>query len=318
MSTHRDAVLKSVHFDGPDYIPMTFGINRACWDWYKVDELKELMAEHRFLFPDFDPDFDPAKLEYGLNQRADRPYKDPWGCIWETAISGITGSVHGHPLESWDNFDVYEPPDPDSTDGTFPVDWDRSASSVRKNRENGSLVQMGLPHGHTFLRLLDIRGYQNLLFDMADGTDNVKRLIGMVSDFNLEIVGRALALEPDIMGYAEDLGMQVGPMISPDLFREYIKPVYKRLMEPARDRGVLVHMHSDGDIRTLAGDLIEGDRAGHSRVQRSDRAAHRQVDPKVAPLAHQPPHTIALAAHDQRQRSPQVARPQILRLRLVL
>jgi uroporphyrinogen-III decarboxylase len=62
----------------------------------------------------------------------------------------------------------------------------------------------------------------------------------------------------DMIGYAEDLGMQNGPMISPELFVRYIKPVYQRLMKPARDAGCIVHMHSDGDIRALAGDLIDG------------------------------------------------------------
>jgi uroporphyrinogen-III decarboxylase len=47
-------------------------------------------------------------------------------------------------------------------------------------------------------------------------------------------------------------------MVSPRHFRTYIKPVYQRLMKPARDRDVIVHMHSDGDIRTLAADLIDG------------------------------------------------------------
>jgi len=30
------------------------------------------------------------------------------------------------------------------------------------------------------------------------------------------------------------------------------------LMQPARERGVIVHMHSDGDVRTLVCDLIAG------------------------------------------------------------
>ncbi|MEI6578050.1 MAG: uroporphyrinogen decarboxylase family protein, partial [Eubacteriales bacterium] len=62
----------------------------------------------------------------------------------------------------------------------------------------------------------------------------------------------------DMIGYPEDLGMQVGPMISPELLRKYLKPSYQRLMKPARDNGILVHMHSDGDIRTLADDLVDG------------------------------------------------------------
>jgi uroporphyrinogen decarboxylase len=60
------------------------------------------------------------------------------------------------------------------------------------------------------------------------------------------------------MGYAEDLGMQVGPMLSPEHLRKYIKPSYQRLMAPAREAGCIVHMHSDGDIRTLVDDLIDG------------------------------------------------------------
>jgi hypothetical protein len=59
------------------------------------------------------------------------------------------------------------------------------------------------------------------------------------------------------MCYAEDLGMQVGPMIPPELFRRYIKPSYTRLMNPAYDAGIPIHMHSDGDIRSLADDLID-------------------------------------------------------------
>jgi len=57
------------------------------------------------------------------------------------------------------------------------------------------------------------------------------------------------------MRYPEDLGMQVGPMLSPEQFGRYIKPMYERLMTPARQAGCLVHMHSDGDIRDLVGDI---------------------------------------------------------------
>ena len=58
------------------------------------------------------------------------------------------------------------------------------------------------------------------------------------------------------MEYPEDLGMQVGPMLSPEMFRRYIKPAYQRIMQPARDAGIPIHMHSDGDIRTLADDIV--------------------------------------------------------------
>ena len=46
-------------------------------------------------------------------------------------------------------------------------------------------------------------------------------------------------------------------MLSPDMFRTYIKPAYKRLMQPACEAGVPIHMHSDGDIRLLVDDLVD-------------------------------------------------------------
>lgn len=122
----------------------------------------------------------------------------------------------------------------------------------------GGLSAGALRHGHTFLQLCDLRGYENLMYDFQDEDPRIFQLIELVEAFNMEIVRRYLDMGVDRMGYAEDLGMQVGPMLSPAHFRTYIKPVYQRLMRPARERGVIVHMHSDGDIRLLADDLIEG------------------------------------------------------------
>jgi len=254
--TRRENVLRAIRFEGPETIPMAFHINAACWHHYDQDALQDLMEAHPVLFPGFtrQPTVSPR---YGLNARRDEPYTDPWGCVWATNDDGITGAVHGHPLSDWDRLDTYMPPDPATTDGTFPLDWEGIAEGVRRRRKSGQLIAGGLPHGHTFLRLQDIRGYENLIFDMADNRPELRRLIAMVEEFNYQFVMRWMALEPDMMTYAEDLGMQVGPMLSPKHFRAYIKPVYERLMKPARERGCIVHMHSDGDIRTLVDDLID-------------------------------------------------------------
>jgi uroporphyrinogen decarboxylase len=144
------------------------------------------------------------------------------------------------------------------TDGTHPIDWKKIEERVQRQRKNGALVGGGLPHGHTFLRLQDMRGYENLMFDMADEEPMLLSLIEMVEEFNYRFVLKWMELEPDMMSFPEDLGMQVGPMLSPNDFRKFIKPVYQKLMAPARDAGCIVHMHSDGDIRLLVDDLVDG------------------------------------------------------------
>ena len=124
-------------------------------------------------------------------------------------------------------------------------------------RERGESFDAGLRHGHTFLQLCDLRGYENLLGDMWDEEPLLYELIDELTEFNLALVKRYIKNGCSSMAYPEDLGMQVGPMLSPDIFRTYIKPAYKRIMQPARDAGVPIHMHSDGDIRKLVDDIVD-------------------------------------------------------------
>lgn len=220
--------------------------------------LFDLIESHPLLFPGFKRPSGKYHPEYLITAIAERPYTDPWHCVWKTAEDGITGSVYGHPLTSWNSFAGYMAPDPSKTDGTYPIDWNLMSKEVESLKAAGQFVQGGLPHGHTFLRIQDIRGYENFIFDMCDENPDIYKLIEMVEDFNYIFISKWIELEPDMISYPEDLGMQVGPMLSPDQFRKFIKPSYQRLMKPVRDKNIIVHMHSDGDIRTLADDLIDG------------------------------------------------------------
>jgi hypothetical protein len=63
-------------------------------------------------------------------------------------------------------------------------------------------------------------------------------------------------MKPDMVGIAEDLGMQNTPMLSSEHFRKYIAPCYDRLTRPVKAAGILVHEHSDGFILPLLDDII--------------------------------------------------------------
>lgn len=253
-----DNFTKAARFERPDYIPMTFHINPACWNHYPKDALFDLMEAHPRLFPCFTRPGEDWKPAYGPNAIAARPYTDPMGCVWHTADDGIVGTVLGHPLEDWRAFGTtWHIPDPNHTDGLVPVDWAEQEAQWKAVKAAGGVFRGSLRHGHTFLQLCDLRGYENLLEDMWDGEPLLDELIHQLTEFNLALVKRFVENGCDSMAYPEDLGMQIGPMLSPAMFRRYIKPAYKRLMQPAREAGIPIHMHSDGDIRDLADDLID-------------------------------------------------------------
>ncbi|MBR0463993.1 MAG: hypothetical protein IJJ23_06370 [Clostridia bacterium] len=253
----KSNIYRAIFFEKPDYIPMTFAINGACWHHYPQEWLVEQLVNHPFLFPNYAPPKLPYTPEYQLVGRKDEPYTDDFGCTWYTADDGITGTVLGHPLADWDAFDNYTFPDPEKCMGIGPVDWDAERERIQSARAKGDFVSASLRHGHTFLQLSDIRGYQNLLFDMADDEPRLWQLIEGVEAFNQAIVDHYLDIGVDMFGFPEDLGMQVGPMLSPDDFRTYIKPSYKRMMDSVRRKGLPIHMHSDGDIRMLVDDIVD-------------------------------------------------------------
>ncbi len=256
--TERENVLRAARFERPETIPARFHINAACWHHYPQSALQELMAAHPALFPNVESTSQPPEIDHSPDALAGRPYTDPWGCVYESPDDGIIGVATKHPLENWELFESFTPPDPDEVLGRLPIDWDDVA------RKGGSCdVALGLrdgslDHGHTFLRLCDLRGYQNLLCDIAADEPRLQRLIEMVEQFNLGVVRNFLErVGVEWMAYPEDLGMQQGPMLSPAHFRKFIKPIYKRLIRPAKEAGCIIHMHSDGDIRTLVADLLD-------------------------------------------------------------
>lgn len=252
----RENYLRMVRFERPDYIPMNYAINGACWEAYPQEQLFDLIEAHPFLFPNFQRPTIPFEPLFHPVCRKGIPYQDDWGCIWQTTRNGITGTVTGHPLENWEHFSTYLPPDPEKVMGLGPIDWEAEAQAIAADKKCGNLVFRSLRHGHTFLQLCDIRGYENLLFDMMDENPHLPKLIDMVEQFNLGLINHYSQLGVDVMGYAEDLGMQKGPMLSPKQFQKYILPSYERLIRPARKSGAVIHMHSDGDLHQLIDSIL--------------------------------------------------------------
>ncbi len=255
MDAVNDNTLRAIRFERPEHIPMVFWINPACWHHYRAEALFSLMDAHPLLFPQ--PQRPDGTIpELAPWERAGAPHTDSWGCVWETTDDGITGTVTRHPLADWSALEHFVPPNPGRSNGMIEIDWPLMAERARAIRTQGKHCVGSLEHGHAFLRLTYLRGYEKLLLDMMDGEPRLNRLIDMVVQFSAGIVRRYLDLGAAMMCYPEDLGAQNSPLISPDLFRRFVRPIYEQLIEPVRRDGCLVHMHSDGNIHALAEELI--------------------------------------------------------------
>ena len=107
----------------------------------------------------------------------------------------------------------------------------------------------------TFLRRLD-----NLLMDMAAEPEMAHCIMDRFTDFYLAFFDRMLTAAEgriDILRTADDMGTQQSLFISPEMFRAFVKPRVKKLVDLAHGHGAKFLFHSCGAVRPLIGDLIE-------------------------------------------------------------
>jgi len=248
--------LRMVLFRRPEWTPCAVNIMPATW-MARREELEEIVLSHPRLFPGYrkgEKDFDATDnplYEPGL-------HRDRWGSVWRNIERGLDSVVVEHPLESWESFEGWGAPGPgEDLFGPRP-DPEEVRRELERAKAGGEVAQLGpLPHGFFFQRLYYLRGFENLMMDMATGDGRLRRLISAVEGYNRAVIERYAALGPELMGFGDDLGMQTSLPVSPQMWREWLKASYVRMFEPCRERGVLVYFHSDGHILEIIPDLIE-------------------------------------------------------------
>ena len=97
--------------------------------------------------------------------------------------------------------------------------------------------------------LMDI---EKLSYAYYDQPDLVHAINHDLLDFNLRLIRRmAQICVPTFMTFAEDMSYNHGPMISRQVFDEFIAPYYRPLLEATRELNMLTIMDTDGDVTAL-------------------------------------------------------------------
>ncbi|MBT3269394.1 hypothetical protein HN371_19785 [Candidatus Poribacteria bacterium] len=219
---------KAITFTNPEYIPASVNFLPATWAEHR-EGLEEVVARHPIIFGEQQAgnrDFDAAGGTYVEGEHVDR-----WGCVWSNIAHGAEAIVTGHPVPTRE--DVHTLEAPELVDGSF-------------------------PHGFMYLRLQDLRGFNELMVDFAEEPPELQALIDIVLDYNMRNLEVRLERDTgDTVGFGDDLGMQTTLPMSPEKWRQYLKPCFAAMYGRCRDAGRGVYMHSDGHILEIIGDLIE-------------------------------------------------------------
>jgi len=261
--THKQRLLTALNHEEPDRVPICawytpemerqmlrhLGVDSADTETYKsAGGPLPILMEHDFLISWMGPCT-------GFYARPDRQYTDEWGIGWEwfehPSGGAFTEMVH-HPLADIRDPAEFTMPDFSREDRYF---------GVRKLLDEYG-EEYGIMAGCacTLLELAwYLRGLENVLSDLVGNKDFAHAYLDKLMGW-IETAGRKFAqLGVDIIWIGDDVGTQNRMLISPETFREFLKPRYARLFAEwkAICPGVKVAFHTDGYVYPILADLVE-------------------------------------------------------------
>jgi len=97
-------------------------------------------------------------------------------------------------------------------------------------------------------------GFEHFFFRLVEDPAFVHRLLDVHTDWCIAMYQKAVSLGAEVLVLGDDAGHSKGPMISPRMWREFILPHHRRIVE-AIDAPMI--WHSDGNVKPLLPMAIE-------------------------------------------------------------
>jgi len=283
--TPRERATKALNHEEPDRIPNDFGgtivssIHREAYreltDYLEIDPGEVNLADQVQQLPELSEDFrdyfevdfvqlsaDPAgdwELEITENEES-YTYVDEWGTTMRMPKRG------GHYYDYWefpvtgdlDELKSYNWPDPDDPARTEGLR--EEAFDLRSEKEyaicgsplfGGGILEQAE-------RIIGLSEFLTLLLKDREAAeyilDRLTEIYSRAAKNFLDEVGDIV----DVVLYWDDVGSQSSLLISPDTYREMIKPRQAELFETIKSHtDAKLFFHTDGAIRQLIPDLIE-------------------------------------------------------------
>lgn len=130
---------------------------------------------------------------------------------------------------------------------SWPIDPAEWAQWAEEQKKGDSVLWFTVEGFFWFPRTLF--GIENHFYAFYDEPELMHRMNRDNADFTLRIIDRLCEIcTPDFMTFAEDMSYNNGPMLSEELFDEFMLPYYERVVPVLKERGIIPVVDSDGDI----------------------------------------------------------------------
>ena len=286
METSRQRILKTISHEQPDVTPINLEGFYDPEKWHRHFRTQNRIEIREKL----DADIQSARPVYT------GPLKGKDLSIWGTPMNiyGAGGIGYGagrdYPLaaaETVREIDAWPWPDPENFDYRITAEVLESIPGDRAKRLDGKygVEKEGCSHAELtqngawiplICTLFDLFGLEGTLMKMHLEPKVIEAALHHLDDFIMGFFSRMLDRAGhacDLVYFGDDFSTQKGLMISPEHWRRFLLPTYRKLFALIKGHGKMVWFHSCGSFHEVMGDLI---RRGDGRVGDGPGAGGRE------------------------------------------
>ena len=186
----------------------------------------------------------------------DRPWEVKWQRSDDFTYAPVKGPFQGMVDPSLDDLKKFKWPSPLELED--PVKWKEKAKKIRQGTDRALVGR--LPMGIVSLAQI-LRGFEGWATDFILNKKFSEALHEKLAEIWIETsetIVDAIEGDVDLVYFGDDYGTQNQTMLSPQMFRERIKPLLRQMIKSVKARtNAKIVLHSCGSVFNLIEDFIE-------------------------------------------------------------
>ncbi|HEY3324200.1 MAG TPA: uroporphyrinogen decarboxylase family protein [Planctomycetota bacterium] len=175
-------------------------------------------------------------------------WKNEWGITRRYTGEEDTFPISG-PIKTMEDFKRYTPPDPHAAHRYKSLD-----ACVQQFKGKKAI---GVHLNDVFSVPRYLMGFTELMEAFFDQPELVDELVELSVNVNIEMAKEVAKRGADFVFTGDDYAATKQPFMSPSMFKRFMHPGLKRVMQGFKDQGLLVIKHCDGQIWPIIDMMLE-------------------------------------------------------------
>ena len=137
------------------------------------------------------------------------------------------------------------------------ADWTDALTMRETAKERGRVITGFMGTG-CFEQLHYLMGFEDTLMNFLLEPEAMHELCAVIGEYRLTYAKMLVdTLQPDMILSHDDWGSKNSLFMAPDIWREFIKPLYVPIYKYMKDSGVIVMHHADSYLEPIVEDMVE-------------------------------------------------------------